>query len=146
MKKLLFTLLTICFVLVIMVTVSVINQTKALSEIQKQNEIYEKYLDKEVYGTEVVTVINKATNTNIQNEITKDEKGYFIENDINSIKVEIKMLDEGKLIAYPMETIQKVGVQGFIQNFNLIRYKCSKIEYHETTQRVSKIVFEQIEE
>lgn len=146
MKKLLLLLLTICFVLVIIVTVSIMNNTRTLSEIQKQNEVYEQYLNKEVYGTEVVTIINKATNANVQNEIEKDEKGYFIENATNSVKVEIKMLDEGKLVAYPMETIQKVGVEGFIKNFNLIVYKCSKIEYHETTKKVSKIIFEQIEE
>lgn len=146
MKKLLVITLIIFLILAVIVTVSLTENRKSLSEIQKQNEEYEKYLGKQVFGTEVVSVINKASNSNIKNEVAKDDKELFIENTTNSIKVEIKMLSEGKLISYPMETIQKVGVAGFVKNFNLITFQCSNIEYHETTKKVSKIVFEQKEE
>ena len=70
----------------------------------------------------------------------------YIENEENSIKVELVMLNEDEKTTYQMETLQKAGIQGFIKNFNLINFKCSKIEYHEKTKLVKKIIFEQIEE
>lgn len=146
MKKILISLLIILVILVIMAGVSMTENAKNIKEMKEQNQEYEKYMDKQVFGTEVITVINKATNANIKNEILKDEKGFFKTNNTNSIIVEVKMLNEGKQTSYPMETIQKVGVEGFIKNFNLITFKGSKIEYHQETKKVSKIIFEQIEE
>ena len=61
-----------------------------------------------MYGTEVISLINKATNENIINEVEKDEKGFFIENETNSIKLYIKLLYDNNLTTYPMETITKV--------------------------------------
>lgn len=146
MKKIILVFLMLLVVLILIISTSIMGNVRSLSEIKKQNEEYEMYLDKQVFGTQVLTVINKATNENMKNKILKDEKGFFIPNDTNSIGVEIQMLSEGKKSTYLMETIQKVGTQGFIKNFNLINFKCSKIEYHEQTKRVSKIIFEQIEE
>ena len=99
-----------------------------------------------MFGTEVASVIHKATDHNLKHEIKQDEKGFFIPNETNSIKVEIKLQDEKELKTYQMETIQKVGTEGFIKNFNLIQFKCTNIEYHNQTKRVAKLVFEQIEE
>ena len=121
------------------------NKYTKTSEIQKINKEYELYKDKELLGTDVTTAINKALDSNERNEIPKDEKGFYIENDTNSIKVEIIMYNEDDVKTYQMETIQKVGITGFINNFNLINFTCSKIEYHEKTKMVSKIVFEQVE-
>ena len=45
-----------------------------------------------------------------------------------------------------METLTKVGLEGFVQNFNLIQFKCTDIDYHEATKRVKSLTFEQIEE
>lgn len=134
-----------CSILLI-VCVSFTQNKGNLTVIKKENAIYEEYKDKEVFGTEVASIINKATNSNLKNEVQKDEKGFFIENDTNSIKVEVKLFNEEKLKTYQMETIQKVGTKGFVQNFNLILFKCTSIEYHEQTKKVSKLVFEQIEQ
>lgn len=122
------------------------NKYTKTSEIQKINKEYELYKDKELLGTDVTTAINKALDSNERNEIPKDEKGFYIENDTNSIKVEIVMYNEDEPKTYQMETIQKVGITGFINNFNLIDFTCSKIEYHEKTKMISKIIFEQVKE
>ena len=122
------------------------NKYTKTSEIQKINKEYELYKDKELLGTDVTTAINKALDSNERNEIPKDEKGFYIENDTNSIKVEIVMYNEDDVKTYQMETIQKVGITGFINNFNLIDFTCSKIEYHEKTKMISKIIFEQVKE
>ena len=131
-------LLTVC--------VSLTQNNKNLIEIKNENAEYEKYRNKEIFGTEVASVINKAVNENIKNEVMQDEKGFYIANETNSINVEIKLINEEKLQTYKMETIQKVGTSGFVKNFNLILFKCTSIEYHNQTGRIAKIIFEQIEE
>ena len=128
----------ICSLIGLLITKNTTNRI-----IKEENSEYEYYLGKTVYGTEVTTVINKAINQNETNKIQKDEKKYYIENNENSIKVEIKMITTGK--TYPMEEIYNNDITKFVQNFNLIKFKCTSIEYHEKTGKVKKIVFEQIE-
>jgi hypothetical protein len=130
----------------LVVCVSLTQNQENLATIKRENAVYEEYKDKTVFGTEVATIINKAINVNEKNNVEQDEKGFYINNNINSIQVELKLLSDNKLSTYQMETIQKVGTEGFIKNFNLILFKCTDIEYHDSTKRVSKIVFEQIEE
>lgn len=146
MKKVLISLLIILTVVTIIVVIYISNNNKNIIETKKINQEYEIYLNKEIFGTDVSTIINKVIDSNERNEIPKDEKGMYIQNDTNSIKVEIVMLDENTTTTYQMETIQKVGMNRFIDNFNLINFRCSKIEYHNKTKLVSKIIFEQIEE
>lgn len=146
MKKtiIVFSIIFCCILLI--VCVSLIQNNKNLINIQNENAEYEEYKEKQVFGTQVASVINKAINENLKNEVEQDENGFFIPNKTNSIQVEIKLFNEDDLKTYQMETIQKVGTNGFVKNFNLILFKCTNLEYHEQTKRVSKIVFEQIEE
>jgi preprotein translocase subunit SecG len=145
-KKTIIIFCIIFFTILLVVCVSLTQNSENLATIKKENAVYEEYIDKTVFGTEVMTIINKAMNTNEKNNVEKDEDGFYINNNINSIQVELKLLSDSKLYTYQMETIQKVGKEGFIKNFNLILFKCTNIEYHESTKRVSKITFEQIEE
>lgn len=139
-------LILIALVVACIVSVGYIsNKYTVTAEIQKINKEYEFYKNKKLLGTDVTTAINKALDSNERNEIPRDEKGFYIENDTNSIKVEIVMYNEDEPKTYQMETIQKVGINGFTNNFNLIDFTCSKIEYHPKTNMVSKIVFEQVE-
>lgn len=146
MKKtiIVFSIIFCCILLI--VSVSLMQNRENLASIQKENAIYEEYKEKQVFGTEVASLINKAINSNLKNEVEQDEKGFFIPNGKNSIQIEVKLLNDETLKTYQMETIQKVGTAGFVQNFNLILFQCTNIEYHKQTQRVSKLVFEQIEE
>ena len=118
-----------------------LNTTNKL--IKKENSEYEYYLGKEVYGTDVTTVINKAIDQNERNKIPKDEKNYYIENNENSIKIELKMITIEK--TYPMEEIYNHDIHLFVNNFNLVKFKCTNIEYHKKTGKISKITFEQLE-
>lgn len=112
--------------------------------IREENSEYEYYLNKNIDGTEVTTLINKAINQNENNNIQKNEKGHYIENDENSIKIEIKMITIDK--TYPMEEIYNNDITKFVQNFTLIEFKCTNIEYHKKTGKISKIIFEQVTE
>lgn len=112
------------------------------NEAKRENKMYESYLNKEIYGNELATIINKAINNNIINEVEKDNKGKYINNTENSIKLEIKMLDNDK--TYSMEEIYKGGTDKFVQYYSSIKFKCMNIEYHKKNKKVSYIYFEQI--
>lgn len=146
MKKILICLIIVLVVITIVVATCISENNKQLIKIKENNQRYETYLDKEVFGTDVTSVINRAIDDNQKRQVPKDEKGFYIENDTDSIKVELIMLNGDNKETYQMETLNKVGLNGFIKNFNLIKFKCSKIEYHNKTRLISKIVFEQIEE
>ena len=111
--------------------------------IQKENKEFEEYKDKEVYGLEVGTMINKAVDKNTKNKIEKDNNGNFIQNDKNSIEIEINITDNET--TYKMETIYNAGTEQFVQYYGNIKFKCSKIEYHENTGRIKYMLFEQQE-
>lgn len=111
-------------------------------KISEENAEFELYLNKEIYGIDIASLINKAVDKNIKNEIQKDDKGFFIQNDENSIEIEV-YLTEGDDI-YKMEQIYKHGTEQFVQFFIDAKFKSSKVEYHEKTGRIRYILFEQI--
>lgn len=113
------------------------------SEIQKANQEYEYYLGKEILGTEVTTLINKVINQNEKNEIEKDEKGYYIDNGEDSIKMDLKMITIER--TYQMEDFYNNDINQFLANFNTVKFKCTGIEYHKKTGKISKITVEQLE-
>ena len=103
---------------------------------------YEKYLDKEVNANIVASVINRAVDNNIREEVQKSNNGVYIDNQKSSINVQIKFLDNDK--TYDMETLYNDGMDNFIKYYNQIDFKCTKIEYHKNTGRVKYMLFEQI--
>ena len=111
-------------------------------KISEENAEFELYLNKEIYGIDIACIINKGVDKNIKNEIQKDDKDFFIQNDENSIEIEV-YLTEGDDI-YKMEQIYKQGTEQFVQFFIDAKFKSSKVEYHEKTGRIKYILFEQI--
>ena len=103
---------------------------------------YEQYLNKEIYGLDLATLINKTANKNIKNEVQKDEKGIFVQNDTNSIEIEIYIKDNDT--TYKMETFYNSGTEQFVQYYGNVYFKCSKIEYHGKTKKIKYVLFEQI--
>lgn len=131
------------FIIICITCGFIINLRIENEQLKKENIQYEKYLNKEILGTELATLIGKAVNNNQKNNVEKDEKGYYINNKQNSIKIDLKMTTIDK--TYPMEEIYNKEIANFVQNFNLIEFKCTNIEYHEDTGKVSKLVFEELE-
>lgn len=144
MKKLLIILLILFMIIIFSIYALFLNNKAQINRIKNYNSEYETYLDKTIYGTELATLINKVVNVNEKNKIEKDEKNHYIENEENSIKIEITMLLTEK--TYPMEEIYNTDTAEFVKYFNLENFKCTKIEYHKETGKVSKMLFEQIEE
>lgn len=111
---------------------------------KKTNLAFEKYLNEEVYGTDLATVINRAVDRNEKNGVTKNNKGIYQNNDENSINIEIKMLDDDSV--YKMEKFYNDGIQNFINYYGNIKFKCTDIKYHSATNQVKYMLFEQITE
>lgn len=143
MRNSILIILLIFFIVICLVSGFIINIQSEKKQIIQENRQYETFLDKEVLGTDLATLISKVIDQNEKNNIQKDEKGYYLENNQNSIKIDLKMTTIDK--TYPMEQIYNNEIARFVQNFNFIKFKCTNIEYHEKTGRVSKLVFEELD-
>lgn len=144
MKKV-FIITVIVLVIVAIVGFKYISYKNQYNIIQNENAEFEEYKDKEIYGLTVGTIINKAIDKNTKNKIEKDSSGNFIQNDENSIKIELHMVENDKEYNLQMEQIYNGGTEQFVQYYGNIKFKCSKIEYHEKTGRIKYILFEQQE-
>lgn len=135
-------ILIICFVIIIISIFGVkyFNYRAEINRIKQYNLEYENYLNKQILGTELTTFINKATDNNEKNKVSKDSKGFYIQNDTNSIEIEIKITDNDT--TYKMETLYNGGMVNFVQNYNSILFECSKIEYNKLG-KVNYLLFEQ---
>lgn len=138
--------IAIFFLAVIIIIVGIsylyLNYQFQYKTIKRDNIQFDTYYNKEIYGTELITIINRAIDKNSVNEIEKDQKGKYIDNGKDSIKIEIKMLDNDK--TYSMERISAGGTDNFVKYYDGIKFKCTKVEYHKSTNRIKYMLFEQI--
>lgn len=132
----------IVVVIVCSITFAVNSKIQEYNQIKNYNYEFSQYFDKEIYGIDLASVINKAVDNNTKNKVEKDEQGYFINNDKNSIQIEV-YLSEGEM-TFKMEQIYKQGTEKFVQFFINSKFKCSKKEYHKDTGRIKYMLFEQI--
>lgn len=109
---------------------------------QKENIKFEIYKDEEITGAEVTTLINKAINSNQQNEVEKEKKGRYIDNETNSINIDIKFIDDD--VTYNIEKIYNNGMDKFLTYYRDIKFKCVDVQYHDKTQKIKYMLFEQI--
>ena len=140
MKKLAIIFL-IGVILIVGISYMYLNYKANYNEARKTNYQFESYYEKEFYGADVVTLINKAYDNNLTSGVERDKNGIFIENDTNSIKIDVKIIDNDKL--YNMETLYIGGMDKFVQNYNGIKFKCTKIEYHQN-RKIKYMLIEQI--
>lgn len=142
MKK---SVVIILIILIIVITICISGiklKTKTNKIILQQNKQYEMYLDHVIYGTDVITLINKAISNNELNNVSKDEKGFYLNNNQNSIIIDLVMITgntEKEKTTYKMETIEKVGITEFVKNFNSATFECTKKEYHSKTGQIAYI-------
>ena len=67
------------FLAIVMISIAIICINYSLNKIQyetivKENAEFEQYKNKEIYGIDLGTIINKAVDKNTKNEIEKDKK------------------------------------------------------------------------
>jgi len=142
MKKIIICILSIFLIVICMVVYGVYQKNENTAQIGVDNKTYESYENKEVLGTDIISIINKATDSNKKNDIKIGEDGNYIDNGKNSIRIEIKFLELDKVIT--MERINNVGIEKFWSNYGALSFKCTKIEYHEKTHRVKYMYFEEV--
>ena len=142
MKKNVILILTIFLVIIVVIVYGIYNRRASISKSSIENKAYESFYNHQVLGTDVISIINKAVDSNEKNSVGKDEKGNYIENNENSIKIDIKFKELDQIIT--MERINEVGMQQFWQNYGALNFKCTKIEYHKKTNNVRYLYFEQI--
>lgn len=145
MKKIIITLAIIIICIVCITLYFIYQNNQNLQIMREANQDYESFYQKETYGTNVMSLMNKAINDNQKNAIAKDDKGNYIENDTNSIIITVQFKgQDDEIFEYRMEQIAKQGSEAFIKNFGAISFKCTKIEYHEKTKIIKSMYFEQL--
>lgn len=141
MKKTLIYIICIVLIILSIIGNKYLKFKEEKSLIKKNNLEYEVYLDKDITGRELTTAINRAVDNNERKSVQKDEKGFYIDDNNNSIKIEIKIIDNDT--TYQMETLYNGGMENFIQYYGDINFKCNKINYN-SKGKVSHIIFEQL--
>lgn len=143
MKKNILFITGIFLLIMVVLTIMLINIQSNNKRLQQVNIDYEYYLNRNIFGTELATLINKAIDNNKRLEIPKDENGFYIANDTDSILITIQMLNVEE--TYQMEKIFALGTSQFIELFNSSMFKSEQVTYHEKTGRIATILFKQIE-
>ena len=141
MKKIIIFILCFMIVIISVFYAKYVDYKAKENEIKENNLAYEFYTEKEIYGTELTSVINKAVDNNEKNSVPKDEQGFYKKNDTNSVNIEIKMIDNDT--TYEMETLYNGGMTNFVQYYNSIYFKCAEIKYN-SLGKVSSMLFEQV--
>jgi len=93
-----------------------LNQIATNRTLQKENAQFDIKKDQEMIGQELATIMNRVLNTNEKNEIPKNDKGEFIENNENSIKMDITFTDVD--VTYAIERIGQARIG--VAKFNII--------------------------
>lgn len=142
MKKPFFILLAIIVLVIIIISFTYWNYQKMALRAEELNREMESYTTNPILGSSLLTLMNKVIDQNEKNAIDKDEKGFYIENQETSIKIDVKFLESDKL--FSMENIQKAGIEQFVKNYGNMVFQCIDKSYHTKTKRISYLRFDQI--
>ena len=141
MKKFI-VLFSIVIIIVAVVAFNYINYTNNQNEVKRYNLELGKNYQKEIYGIDLTTTINKVINNNEKTNVEKNQQGRYINNNSDSINIDIKMIDLDRV--FTMEELYNGGMEQFVQYYGNIQFKCTKIEYHKKTGKISYMYYEQI--
>ena len=143
MKKTIIYIITAVIIICVLIASKLYANKQYLVEIKKFNTKYEKYLNNEIVGTEVASVINQAVDNNEYYRVKKDDSDKYIQNDENSIIIEVKITEFKEEKLYSMETLYGGGMTEFVKYYGQIPFKATKIEYNKN-KKIKFILFEQI--
>ena len=93
-----------------------------------------------ILGTDLISIINKAIDTNEKNAITK-QGSYYQDDEEKTIKIYIQFLEDERTIL--MEDIAEKGTENFIKYFGQAQFEFTKIEYHSKTGNIKAMYFQQ---
>lgn len=139
-------IISILLIFITIIFIGTISNSKKKIVLNQANNEFEYYINKELYGTDVITLINKAINNNEKNNIPKDENQNYISNEENSINIDLIMItneEMEKTKTYKMEKINRVGISEFIKNFNTAKFKITQTQYHRKSGKIKYIQISQ---
>lgn len=141
MKKIIILILIIVTVAISIIFVNYTEYRTKKSQVNNINKEFTVYENNVMQISSVITIMNKAIQLNTENNIQKDENDFFIENETNSIKVFLEIKSRGSII--PMEDLilgKKAGIEKVSFAFSDMLFQIDRIEYHEKTGQVKKII------
>lgn len=149
MKKIIWTIIFVVIIIMVVISIKIADNSKKQKSISGFNAGFEEYINKTIYGADVLTIINKAIDNNKFYNIKKDEKDFFIDDDNYCLKVELTLLssnekEEVQEVVYQMEVLEKARLDKFITSFSLTAFECTDIEYN-SFGRISKVKLKQLE-
>lgn len=146
MKKRFFTILLVLTMLTLIASYFVYSYRSSKIESQKINDEYSSYYNKQMLGTELISIINRTIDINQKNEIDRDNNNYYIDNGENSIKVYVNFIYKNDIKTITMEDIEKSGTEEFVKRYSTASFKCTNVEYHDKSKNVKSITFDEISE
>ena len=131
---------------------------KELQQIESENKEYTKYIGKTVYGTEVITVINRAVSTTPRPQVSiafleegydytikkgKKEKSYHVNQmQLSDIEEALNAGLDSQSSAFGSTT--ESNGQTILSGLKGKAFKCDKVEYDNYTGKVNYISFQEI--
>lgn len=140
MKKILFTMLIVVFIILIIFGINYKNLQRQKQEIKNFNLVYENYNKDNLNGLDITTLINKAISNNEKYAIPKNSEGLYLLDEEYSIEIYVTMIINET--TYRMERINELGLNSFISYFGEVSFKCTDVTYHEKTGRIASMTFE----
>ena len=119
-----------------------INYKVEAQNILNNNKEYVELYNKEIEGNELATLINKIENKNENNSVARNENGLFIENETNSVVINIKFKQSDSI--FRGEKISKNGITNFVKLYSVAKFRCTNLEYHKNSKYIKCIYFEEI--
>ncbi len=143
MKKAFIIIITVFILIITILALFINNAQKRLALSKKYNEVYTQYEGQEILGTDLISIINKAIDSNENNSVAKQNNTIFYEdNGINSIQIWVKFTESKENIS--MESIAEQTSENFIKFYATASFKCTQIEYHKKSNYVKSLLFEQV--
>lgn len=147
MKKFIAILL---FILIAVVCITFVRYQELQKLKQKVNKINSEFLiyeNRKIQINTLNTLMNKAIQYNLDNQVEQDEKKVFIENDSNSIKIYVELSIEQTTVTMerlllnkdPSNRAEKVEY-AFSDSLFILK----DVEYHEKTGQIKSLTFEEI--
>ena len=144
MKKIYAVFIAIFLVIIALTFYFYNDYVKAQNLSKRINVEFEKYTENTIVGSSLITLINKVTDYNEKNNISKGYDDLYQENTKNSIKIEIRFLESDK--TFPMESISRLGSEEFVKNYSSRLFKCTTKEYHKETGQLKYLLFEEVQD
>lgn len=144
MGRKIFILILILLVLSSMATYTVYQYRTQKLEEQKVNKQYAEYYNIELLGTQLISLINKTMDLNEKNEIPKDDLGKYADTQGKAIIIYVKFIYNDETTTISMEDIAKMGTESFIRLYSTENFKCTEVNYYDSTNNVKSLTFEEI--